>query len=149
MGNKGTLITQFSDLHLTRTNIGSRSEPKLFGKLIGMNAAFEKLAHGPAAQQSDYLLFTGDITDTGHRGEWRHFWRTLSKAKLKEKSLIIPGNHDMCCLGARLPKSEKKLVTEEFKKFQAGLAMGKVPLAKYPGGIQLNSCNPGETLYSG
>jgi len=152
MGAKGYLVTQFSDLHLTRRNNDSRSEPKLFGKLKGMNKAFERLALSPEAQKSDFILFTGDITDTGHREEWQHFWRTIDKAKLKKKSIIIPGNHDMCCLGARLPRSEKKLVIEDYKKFRTGLAIGKYPRTKYPCGIKLNdkivvfaidSCNKG------
>ncbi len=154
MGKKGYLITQFSDLHLTRKNTDSRSEPKLFGKLTGMNKAFESLALSQQAQASDFILFTGDITDTGHQAEWKFFWKILKKSNLKNKSVIIPGNHDMCCLGVRLPRAEKKLVTEDLQKFHDGLSIGKYPVPKYPCGIQLNdkivvfaidSCNKGNT----
>jgi 3',5'-cyclic-AMP phosphodiesterase len=154
MGKKGYLITQFSDLHLTRKNTDSRSEPKLFGRLKGMNIAFERLASSQEAQQSDFVLFTGDTTDTGHPDEWRFFWKILDKCKLNEKSVIIPGNHDMCCLGARLPKSNKKRVSEDLKKFHDGLKLGNYPVPKYPCGIPLNdrivlfaadTCNKGNT----
>lgn len=154
MGSRNYLITQFSDLHLTKNDSDYRSEPKLFGKLNGMNKAFEKLALSKQAKDSDFILFTGDITDTGHQKEWKFFWKILNQYNLKDKSVIIPGNHDMCCLGVRLPKAEKKRITEDLKKFHKGLAIGKYPLPKYPCGIPLNekiavfaidSCNKGNT----
>lgn len=149
---KNYIITQFSDLHLTKRDTDSRSEPQLFGRLKGMNKAFERLACTQQAQQADFVLFTGDITDTGHPDEWLNFWRILDKSDLKDKSIIVPGNHDMCCLGARLPQADKKLANEDLKKFRDGLALGNFPVPKYPCGIKLNenivvfavdSCNKG------
>lgn len=154
MLSKKFLITHFSDLHLTKNNSYYRSEPKLFGKLRGMNKAFERLALSQHAKDSDLILFTGDITDTGHQEEWKFFWKTLDKNNLKSKSIIIPGNHDVCCLGVRRPKTARKRITEDLKKFHKGFEIGKFPLTKFPSGIPLNekiivfvidSCNKGNT----
>ena len=152
MSSKNYLITHFSDLHLTKKDSDSRSEPKLFGRLRGMNKAFELLASSQHAKDSDFILFTGDITDTGHQKEWKVFWKIINKYKLKEKSVIIPGNHDMCCLGARLFGIDKKQIADDLKKFHKGMEIGKYPIPKYPCGIPLNekivvfgidSCNKG------
>ncbi|BBO86671.1 hypothetical protein DSCO28_72370 (plasmid) [Desulfosarcina ovata subsp. sediminis] len=154
MPNKNYRIVQLSDLHLTGDNKDYRSEPKLFGKLKGMNDAFHNLASNSIVRESDQILFTGDITDKGDLKAWTFFWDTLEKFNLKEKSTIIPGNHDMCCLGARLPKDDKKLVADDLKKFHAGLAIGNCGALKYPCTIKLNdqivvfaidSCNKGNT----
>lgn len=145
-------IVQFSDLHLTENDSDYRSEPKLFGKLQGMNKAFIKLAGHPIARESDWILFTGDITDKGDLKAWTFFWNTLEKFNLKDKSTIIPGNHDMCCLGARLPKAEKARIADDLKKFHDGLAIGRRSDLRYPHAIKLNdrivifaidSCNKG------
>lgn len=147
-------IAHFSDLHLTEKDADYRSEPKLFGKLKGMNQAFHHLAGSSIAKASDWILFTGDITDNGSLKAWTYFWDTLDQFNLKEKSIIIPGNHDMCCLGARLPKAEKALIADDLKKFRDGMAVGNGHSLKYPCAIQLNdkiglfaidSCNKGNT----
>jgi len=154
MTQRNFRIIQFSDLHLTENDSDYRSEPKLFGKLKGMNQAFRKLAGSAFARDSDWILCTGDITDTGGVKTWRFFWDTLDEFKLKEKVTIIPGNHDMCCLGARLPKTEKALIAEDLKKFHAGLEIGHYTASKYPCAFRLNehvvilaidSCNKGNT----
>ena len=119
-----------------------------------MNQAFQHLAGSSIARESDWLLFTGDITDRGDLKAWTFFWDTLEAFGLKEKSIIIPGNHDMCCLGARLPKSDKALIADDLNKFQTGLAVGRSPVFKYPSVFQLNdktalfaidSCNKGNS----
>lgn len=152
MGNKNYRIVQFSDLHLTEKDSDARSEPKLFGKLHGMNKAFINLASSSFAKESDWVLFTGDITDNGNLNAWKFFWDALEKFDLKKKSTIIPGNHDMCCLGARLPRTEKELIADDLKKFHDGLAIGNYTTSKYPYAIKLNeqivifaidSCNKG------
>jgi len=145
-------IVQFSDLHLTEKDSDYRSEPRLFGKLRGMNEAFLKLAASPVARESDWILFTGDITDNGDLKAWAFFWDTLEKFNLKQKCTIIPGNHDMCCLGARLPKTDKARIADDLKKFYDGLVIGHCAALKYPQAIKLNdhiavfaidSCNKG------
>ena len=50
-------IVQFSDLHLTEKDNGPRSEPKLFGKLRGMNDAFIRLAGSRIAGEADVREF--------------------------------------------------------------------------------------------
>ncbi len=154
MREKNYRLVQLSDLHLTEKDADPRSEPKLLGKLKGMNDAFRKLANSPIVKESDWILFTGDITDKGDLNAWKFFWNTLEECDLKKKCTIIPGNHDMCCLGARLPKDDKELIADDLKKFHAGMAIGGIPESKYPCVIRLNdnmavfafdSCNKGNT----
>ena len=57
-------IVQFSDLHLTEKDNGPRSEPKLFGKLRGMNDAFIRLAGSRIAGEADVREFRGGIPGT-------------------------------------------------------------------------------------
>ena len=145
-------IVQFSDLHLTEKDNGPRSEPKLFGRLRGMNGAFIRLAGSRIAGEADVILFTGDITDDGSLNAWAFFWEVLERFNLKKKSLIIPGNHDVCCLGARLLRTRRQNTAEDLAKLHRGLALGGRPALKYPWAAKINdltavfaidSCNEG------
>jgi len=120
-------IAHLSDLHLTASDRAPRSEPKLYGALTGMNDAFRKLVVSRPVQQADLVLITGDVTDRGDLKAWEIFWRTVEDAGLKERIRIVPGNHDLCCLGARLPKARKLYRDEDLAKLHQGLAMGGHP----------------------
>ncbi len=122
-------VVHLSDLHLTSSDDASRSEARLFGRLKGMNAAFRKIVQTPPLRQADLILFTGDITDRGEIGAWRVFWETLKSAGLSDHVLVVPGNHDVCCLGARLPWDPGAKV--DWAKAVAGLRLGGQP-AKLP-----------------
>ncbi len=98
-------IVHLSDLHLTAHDSDLRSEPKLFGPLRGMNAAFRKILSTSLVADSDLVLITGDITDRGDRDAWSNFRDAVMEAGVANRLLLVPGNHDVCCLGlARLPR---------------------------------------------
>lgn len=118
-----------SDLHLTAADDGRRSEPRLFGALTGMNDAFRKVIRSRDIQRSSLVLVTGDVTDRGDIGAWKIFWKEIRDAGLSDRILVLPGNHDVCCLGARLPR--EGLREADLKKAVRGLKMGRQP-AKFP-----------------
>lgn len=118
-------IVHLSDLHLTQSDDASRSEPKLFGRLKGMNAVFRKLAAARPVQQADLLLITGDITDRGDPETWSGFWRTIRDAGLYERTRVVPGNHDVCQLGFSPPFTDT--YGEAIEKMLTGLRMGSHP----------------------
>jgi 3',5'-cyclic-AMP phosphodiesterase len=124
-------IVHLSDLHLTRTDGASRSEPKLFNKLKGMNEAFRKIVVSKPIQQSDLVLVTGDVTDRGDIESWAVFWDAINSAGLADRTYVIPGNHDVCCLGLRLPGSRKAYREADLQKAINGLKMGGKP-TKFP-----------------
>lgn len=129
--NKPFKIAHLSDLHLTSSDNARRSEPKLFGALKGMNAAFRKIVASSPIQKSDLILITGDVTDRGDLETWKFFWDTVEKAGIKDRIRVVPGNHDVCCLGARFPGLSKGLREEDMEKVRKGLQMGGQP-TKFP-----------------
>jgi 3',5'-cyclic AMP phosphodiesterase CpdA len=124
-------ISHLSDLHLTAKDNAARSEPKLFGALTGMNANFRRIVASRVIQESDLVLVTGDITDRGDIGAWQCFWDTVEAAKIKDRVRVVPGNHDVCCLGARLPLARNQYREEDMAKVRKGLLMGGQP-TKFP-----------------
>lgn len=124
-------IVHLSDLHLTKTDKASRSEPALFRPLAGMNEAFRKIVRTPVVQSADLVLITGDVTDRGDIISWRVFWDIIDAAGLRDRVLIVPGNHDVCCLGLRLPTKRKGYRYSDLEKAKAGLKMGGQP-AEFP-----------------
>ena len=119
-------IAHLSDLHLTRKDTDARSEPKIFGPLTGMNTAFRGIVKAPALKNSDWVLVTGDVTDRGDLEAWAVFWEAMRAAGLEKKTYVIPGNHDVCCLGARWPfgKSKKDYAKADLERAAKGLRMG-------------------------
>ena len=140
-------IAHLSDLHLTGDERAPRSEPRLFGALRGMNAAFRALVRAPALRTADLVLVTGDVTDRGEPAAWEVFWREVRAAGLLERTRVLPGNHDLCHLGVRL--SDYRV---DVQRALAGLAAGAQPV-RFPwverlaGGrvalVGLNSANLG------
>ena len=123
-------IVHFSDLHLTPSDTRARSEPRLFGALRGMNQAFRDVLQYPAVQNADYVLVTGDVTDRGDLASWKVFWTAVRASGLTKRIRVLPGNHDVCWLGAaRLPK--RGLRSSDLKKAIAGLTLGGQPV-KFP-----------------
>jgi len=123
-------IAHLSDLHLTAEENDARHEPKLAGRLTGMNDAFRRLAASPLIRQADLLLVTGDITDNGDPRAWQHFHRTLGDAGLAAKTLVVLGNHDVCSLMPRFGPS-KKLRKTDLDRARRGLVLCGQP-ARYP-----------------
>lgn len=124
-------IAHLSDLHLTRTDGARRSEPNLFKALKGMNDAFRKIVLSKAIQKVDLILVTGDVTDRGDIESWAVFWDGIHSAGLIDRTYVIPGNHDVCCLGIRLPGSCKAYRETDLQKAINGLKMGNQP-TKFP-----------------
>ena len=114
-------IVHLSDLHLTARDDAPRSEPRLLSKLQGMNAAFRRLAFSRTVQQSDLVVVTGDITDRSAPTAWHQFGDTLRDAGLVARTLVVPGNHDTCCLGVRMPGPRVGYAAADLAKAVAGL----------------------------
>ena len=124
--NKAFSIAHLSDLHLTKTDDAERTEPKLFGKLKGMNEAFRKILKTDPIQKSDLVLVTGDVADRGDINSWQVFWGAADAARIADRVAVLPGNHDVCCLNARMLLNAKKNYREEdLEKARAGLRLGR------------------------
>ena len=75
---------------------------------------------------------TGDVTDRGDRGAWKVFWQAITAAGLPhDRFLVVPGNHDVCCLGVRLFSKYKSRREADLKKAARGLRIGGQP-TKFP-----------------
>jgi len=151
MGKNRFRIIHLSDLHLTPRDEDTRTEPKLLGKLSGMNQVFRRLLQSRVVQSCNLLLITGDVTDHGDLPTWQRFWEDLADAKLTERTVVLPGNHDVCNLGVRPPKRRSKRIAADLVRARRGLRMGgqvtSFPFARLidPRVVLfgLDSCNPG------
>jgi predicted phosphodiesterase len=128
-------IVHLSDLHLTSDDACPRSEPRLLRPLRGMNATFRTLLRAPEVRSADLILVTGDVTDRGDSASWSLFARALDDARLAKRVLVIPGNHDVCCLGARLPLLRSGYARADLDRAARGLrlAMKATPAAFFKG----------------
>ncbi|MHC4713757.1 MAG: metallophosphoesterase family protein [Planctomycetota bacterium] len=86
------LCAQFSDIHITASDSVATMEGGTGGKdhLCSVLDRLRSLTAG-------YLLISGDVTDTGAKGEWERFLETLCPRidPLETAVLISPGNHDL------------------------------------------------------
>lgn len=112
-------LAHLSDLHLTAEDGAARSEPKLWGRLRGMNQRLRALFRSSAELRGcDRILVTGDVSDRGHMAAWEVLRDAASAAGVADKLIVIAGNHDVCCLGIRdRPRAEDRA------RARAGLAM--------------------------
>ena len=93
-----------------------------------MNQAFRKVLTTKTIQTADLVIVTGDITDRGHLSTWHVFWEAVDQAGLFQRILAIPGNHDVCCLGLRMPRRDNDPVRQaDLKKAVDGLDIGRQP----------------------
>jgi len=113
-------MVHLSDLHLVPDADTPRSEPRLFGRLKGMNAYFNRLLQDKVLCAADVVMVTGDITDQGHMIEWETFWRVVKDAGISHKIVVLPGNHDVCCMGIRRGRPR----AEDWARVRAGLGLG-------------------------
>jgi 3',5'-cyclic AMP phosphodiesterase CpdA len=151
VNDKHFVIAHLSDLHLTSSDDKSRSRPRMFGSIKGMNEAFRKIIKSEPVTQANLIIVTGDVTDRGDIESWKIFWKEIKEAGLSEKVLVVPGNHDVCCLRARLPFKKKKHCRKDLKKTSSALQIGnqetEFPWArKFDGHVAifgLNSNNAG------
>jgi len=128
-------IVHLSDLHLTRTDGTGRTEMDLFRPLKGMNDAFRRILRTSTLRNSDLLIITGDVTDRGDEASWRVFWGAVDGAGLRQRVLVVPGNHDLCCLGSRLPLPHAGYRSADLLRAMAGLRMGDQPV-KFPWAVR-------------
>ncbi len=117
-------IAHLSDLHLTSNDNGVRTETKVFKALRGMNAAFRKVLADPRVQGCDLVLVTGDVTDRGEDASWDVFWKAIGAAGLLSRTLVVPGNHDVCCLDLRLPWNSDGATQADVERAARGLQKG-------------------------
>jgi 3',5'-cyclic AMP phosphodiesterase CpdA len=91
-------IAQLSDIHVVGERYGfriesGRSGPQGNERLARVLARLDAIH---AEEPLDLVLFTGDMTDAGLSTEWAEFLSTLAcYPRLQERSLILPGNHDL------------------------------------------------------
>ena len=119
-------IAHISDLHLTKNNRMARSEPKVYGKLRGMNKYFKSILLSEDFHDIDWLFVTGDVTDRGDLDSWHYFQEVIDKAGFKDRCLVVPGNHDTCNLGlsAFPPHETKQEARDRLKRLRRGLSIG-------------------------
>jgi predicted MPP superfamily phosphohydrolase len=91
-------VAHLSDLHA----VGSRYEFRLESGRAGprgndrMHRALARLAEVHAQDPVDIVLMSGDMTDGGRSTEWAEFFDALeAHPALAERTLILPGNHDL------------------------------------------------------
>lgn len=129
--NKRYSIMQLTDLHLTDDDDQSRTEPKVFGALKGMNARFRGLLDSQQVMDADLLLVTGDITDTGEMASWSHFWNAISESGHHDKTRVVLGNHDVASLKLFSPLFPRVDRSLRRWRYTRGLRKGFAPIA-YP-----------------
>ncbi|WP_137177866.1 metallophosphoesterase [Roseomonas sp. AR75] len=91
-------VAHLSDIHLVSTRYGFRLEcgrdgPRGNGRFL---RAMDLLEAEHAARPLDWILITGDITDAARSEEFVAFDEAMAAhPALRERTLIIPGNHDV------------------------------------------------------
>lgn len=124
MEKEKIIIAHLSDLHLTESNRQKRRNPRISGRVKGMNDAFKNIITSKPIKEADLIIITGDVTDRGDIESWRFFWKEIKAAGLNSKVFIVPGNHDTCCLGARFPIGKKMYRLYDLEKVNNGLKIG-------------------------
>ncbi len=109
-------LAHLSDLHLAESE-----EIRLVeGERPPGNRAFAELLETPEIAESEVLLVTGDITDRGTAATWQVFFEALDKHGLAERTLLVPGNHDLMLVRALEPGHvmERALSVDRFAIIQ-------------------------------
>lgn len=91
-------VAHLSDLHLVASRHEFRMEPGTRGPQgnARWRSAAARLADIDRTEPLDWILITGDITDTGARAEWVEFLDQLdAHSALRDRVMIVPGNHDV------------------------------------------------------
>jgi 3',5'-cyclic AMP phosphodiesterase CpdA len=128
---KQFVIAHLSDLHLTASDNQNRRNAKIFSVQKGMNEAFRNIIKSKPIKDADLVIVTGDVTDRGDMDSWMFFWNQIKAEGLSDKVIVVPGNHDACCLGARLSFTKKAYRQRDLEKVNNGLQIGNQP-AQFP-----------------
>lgn len=133
-------IIHLSDLHLTESNNIPRIGFNIFKPLIGMNKNFKQIINSQIVKDADFILITGDITDTAKIKAWKNFGRIINKAGIKEKLLLVPGNHDVSSF-KWMPRIEVKnyLSKKDLNKYVKGLKTAELNYKDLPYVLTVNS----------
>jgi hypothetical protein len=87
----GLKIAHLSDLHVNEgptVRMVERAHP-------GGNTRLARVLDAPALGEADLVLVTGDVTDRGTAASWRQFVDALEERGLEQRTLLVPGNHDL------------------------------------------------------
>jgi 3',5'-cyclic AMP phosphodiesterase CpdA len=93
-GNEALSLVHLSDLHIVeqpRVRLVER-------RVAGGNARLEAILDATPLDDTDLLVITGDVTDRGTAIAWRSFLEILDERGLAERTLLVPGNHDLALL---------------------------------------------------
>jgi len=91
-------VAHLSDVHVVGERYGFRIESGRAGPRGNrrFQQVLDRLAEIHATEPLDLLLVTGDMTDAGRSAEWAEFLDAMQRhPALAERSLILPGNHDV------------------------------------------------------
>lgn len=91
-------VAHLSDVHVVGERYGFRIESGRAGPRGNRRflQVLDRLAEIDATEPLDLLLVTGDMTDAGRSAEWAEFLDAMQRhPALAERSLILPGNHDV------------------------------------------------------
>lgn len=110
-GTKSHSFVHLSDLHFVESQYSWRLEtgynpnaPHQQG-----NIAVAKLLTKAAKKEADFIVITGDVTDSGSRLEYIELSKAISSADLKNL-IIIPGNHDVNIIDPKNPSRTATLI---------------------------------------
>jgi 3',5'-cyclic AMP phosphodiesterase CpdA len=99
-------LAQLSDLHVTEgPDVRMVEKPK-----PGGNRVLPRLLDHDELTQSHVVLFTGDTTDRGTAVAWRHVLDALEERDLAERTILVPGNHDLGMLDPLDGRRERRHV---------------------------------------
>ena len=96
--NDSITISHWSDLHLTASDEQPLVEDRLLGRRVPAvtNRFFSHLLETEEWNDSEAIIVTGDITDTGVGEEWNIFRNAIdANASIGNKIVLVPGNHDI------------------------------------------------------
>lgn len=91
-------VAHLSDVHVVGERYGFRIESGRAGPRGNQRflQVLDRLAEIHEREPLDLLLITGDMTDAGRSAEWAEFLDAMQRhPALAERSLILPGNHDV------------------------------------------------------
>jgi hypothetical protein len=91
-------VAHLSDVHVVGERYGFRIESGRAGPRGNQRflQVLDRLAEIHKREPLDLLLVTGDMTDAGRSAEWAEFLDAMRRhPALAERSLILPGNHDV------------------------------------------------------
>lgn len=97
-GGRSWRVAHLSDIHIVGERYGFRIESGRGGPRGNerLERVLTRLDAIHAADPLDLVLISGDMTDAGLASEWAEFFDAVARhPALKERMLILPGNHDL------------------------------------------------------